>query len=121
MEKMVTSNATRWTQPLGILGYDDTWRVFGGPFFEASTSCTAEHNTGNVGWQSPPANNNKKKGKGKKKEEEASAVVAVWVLARVSKCLICFGIFFRFFFHSFIHPKRHLDSPTWRFTRARRR
>ena len=49
MEKMVTSNATSWVQPLGILGYDDTWRVFGGPLFEASTGCTAEHNTGNVG------------------------------------------------------------------------
>jgi hypothetical protein len=37
-----------WPRPTAVLGYDDTWPLFGGDTFEAETLCVAAHSMGQV-------------------------------------------------------------------------
>ena len=43
---MAASNP--WPSPIPVFGYDDSWLVFGGDFFEAETACFPQHNAGQV-------------------------------------------------------------------------
>ena len=46
MTRMAAANV--WPRPIVVYGYDDTWALFGGDFFEAETLCVAKHNMGQV-------------------------------------------------------------------------
>lgn len=46
MEKIVQNNP--WPKPIVVYGYDNTFVVEGGDFFEAETLCVKEHNMGQV-------------------------------------------------------------------------
>ena len=37
-----------WPRPVGVMGYDNTWPLFGGDIFEAETNCDKYHNMGQI-------------------------------------------------------------------------
>ncbi len=48
--KLLTEIATAnpWPQPIGVYGYNNSWMVFGGYFFEAQTRCLESRNMGAI-------------------------------------------------------------------------
>eukprot|EP00656_Telonema_subtile_P031086 TRINITY_DN3406_c0_g1_i1.p1 TRINITY_DN3406_c0_g1~~TRINITY_DN3406_c0_g1_i1.p1 ORF type:complete len:444 (+),score=82.85 TRINITY_DN3406_c0_g1_i1:513-1844(+) len=46
MQKIVQNNP--WPRPISVFGYNNAHPVFGGDLFEAETSCTKQHNMGQV-------------------------------------------------------------------------
>ena len=47
MERMMTEEGTQWKKPVEVFGYNDAVHFFGS-IFEAETTCTSEHNMGQV-------------------------------------------------------------------------
>jgi hypothetical protein len=37
-----------WPKPIGVMGYDNSWPLFGGDIFEAETNCVKTHNMGQI-------------------------------------------------------------------------
>ena len=41
-------NENPWPRPVGVMGYDNSWPIFGGDIFEAETTCDKFHNMGQI-------------------------------------------------------------------------
>jgi hypothetical protein len=51
LERMLadkSNNSANWPRPIVVYGYDDSHPLFGGDVFEAETTCSNEHNMGQV-------------------------------------------------------------------------
>ena len=46
MDKIAKNNP--WENPIGVMGYNDAWNVFGGDLFEAETDCSSLKNMGQI-------------------------------------------------------------------------